>query len=178
MIKTFIFVEDGSVDLDELKSSVGDDVLVLSYRQGATPPAIQQPREPVLRREVNIKDRLLDLMIEFDEMGFAPTTVCDDAEGVAVKWKEQVVNEIERLEVKINTLWHEAKRNADEAIIQKNRADMLKEDNAGLQEELKKTVKDVAERIKMAFYYEFDELIPSTMADKIDELVKEICGDE
>ena len=47
MIKTFIFVEDGSVDLDELKSSVGDDVLVLSYRQGATPPAIQQPREPV-----------------------------------------------------------------------------------------------------------------------------------
>ena len=47
MIKTFIFVEDGSVDLDELKSSVGDDVLVISYRQGATPPAIQQPREPV-----------------------------------------------------------------------------------------------------------------------------------
>lgn len=34
MIKTFIFVEDGSVDLDELKSSVGDDVLVISYRQG------------------------------------------------------------------------------------------------------------------------------------------------
>ena len=47
MIKTFIFVEDGSVDLDELKSSVGDDVLVISYRQGATPPAIQQPKEPV-----------------------------------------------------------------------------------------------------------------------------------
>jgi hypothetical protein len=47
MIKTFIFVEDGSVDLDELKSSVGDDVLVISYRQGATPPAIQQPCEPV-----------------------------------------------------------------------------------------------------------------------------------
>lgn len=37
MIKTFIFVEDGSVDLDELKSSVGDDVLVIPYRQGATP---------------------------------------------------------------------------------------------------------------------------------------------
>lgn len=47
MIKTFIFVEDGSVDLDELKNSVGDDVLVIPYRQGATPPAIQQPREPV-----------------------------------------------------------------------------------------------------------------------------------
>lgn len=39
-------------------------------------------------------------------------------------------------------------------------------------------VKEFAERVKMSFYYEFDELIPSTMADKIDELVKEICGDE
>ena len=146
MIKTFIFVEDGSVDLDELKSSVGDDVLVIPYRQGAAPPEIRQPREPVLRRGVNIKDRLLDLMIEFDEMGFAPTTVCEDAEGLAVKWKEQVVNEIGRLEKQITTL----------------------------QEGLKKAVEDVAERIKMAFYYEFDELIPSTMADKIDEIVKEV----
>ena len=42
MIKTFIFVEDGSVDLDELKSSVGDDVLVIPYRQGAAPPEIRQ----------------------------------------------------------------------------------------------------------------------------------------
>lgn len=34
-------------------------------------------------------------------------------------------------------------------------------------------IKQVGERIKMAFYYEFDELIPSIMADKIDEIVKE-----
>lgn len=170
-------VRDGSVDLDELKSSVGDDVLVISYRQGSTPPTIQQPREPVSRREVNIKDHLLDLMIEFDEMGFAPTTVCDDAERVAVKWKEQVVNEIGRLESNINTLWHEAKRNAAEAAMQKNRADMLKEKNTNLQEGLKKAVEDVAERIKMAFYYEFDELIPSTMADKIDGIVKEVLNE-
>jgi hypothetical protein len=45
-------------------------------------------------------------------------------------------------------------------------------------EERKQAVKEFAERIKMAFYYEFDELIPSIMADKIDELVKEVCGDE
>lgn len=177
MIKTFIFVEDGSVDLDELKSSVGDDVLVISYRQGAASPEIRQPREPVSRREGNIKDRLLDLMIEFDEMGFAPTTVCEDAEGFAVKWKEQVMNEIGCLEAKINTLWHEAKRNADEVIMQKNRADLLKEKNANLREGLKKAVEDVAERIKMAFCYEFDELIPSTMADKIDGIVKEVLNE-
>lgn len=42
----------------------------------------------------------------------------------------------------------------------------------------KQAVKEFAERVKMAFYYEFDELIPSTMADKIDELVKEVCGDD
>lgn len=174
MIKTFIFVEDGSVDLDELKNSVGDDVLVVHYRQGAASPEIRQLSEPVSRRKVNIKDRLLDLMIEFDEMGFAPTTVCEDAEGLAVKWKEQVVNEIGRLEAKITTLWHKADEAKTNAIMQKNRADMLKEKNTNLQEGLKKAVEDVAERIKMAFYYEFDELIPSTMADKIDGIVKEV----
>lgn len=42
-------------------------------------------------------------------------------------------------------------------------------------EERKQAVKEFAERVKMAFYYEFDELIPSIMADKIDELVKEVC---
>lgn len=47
MIKTFIFVEDGSVDLDELKNNVGDDVFVITYRQGSMRPEIQQLREPV-----------------------------------------------------------------------------------------------------------------------------------
>lgn len=45
-------------------------------------------------------------------------------------------------------------------------------------EERKQVVEEFAERVKMAFYYEFDELIPSIMADKIDELVKEVCGNE
>ena len=30
-------------------------------------------------------------------MGFAPTTVCADPEGFAVRWKEQIVKEIEAL---------------------------------------------------------------------------------
>lgn len=37
-------------------------------------------------------------------------------------------------------------------------------------------VKEFAESVKMAFYHEFEELISSIMADKIDELVKEVCG--
>ena len=50
----------------------------------------------------------------------------------------------------------------------------LKAENAALRQGKKAAVEGVAERIKMAFYYEFDELIPSIMADKIDELVKEV----
>lgn len=34
-------------------------------------------------------------------------------------------------------------------------------------------VKEFAEQVKMAFYVEFDELIPSIMANRIDELLKE-----
>ena len=37
-------------------------------------------------------------------------------------------------------------------------------------------VKEFAEKIKLEFYYEFDEIIPSIMADKIDNLVKEMVG--
>ena len=35
-------------------------------------------------------------------------------------------------------------------------------------------IKEFAKQVKMAFYYEFDELIPSIMEDKIDNLVKEM----
>ena len=45
-------------------------------------------------------------------------------------------------------------------------------------EERKQAVKEFAGRVKMAFYYEFDELIPSIMADKIDELVAESLANE
>ena len=43
--------------------------------------------------------------------------------------------------------------------------------------DVRAAVKEFVESVKMAFYQEFDELIPSIMADKIDELVKEVCGD-
>ena len=39
-------------------------------------------------------------------------------------------------------------------------------------------IKEFAERVRMAFYYEFDELIPSIMSDKIDEIVKEMTEGE
>lgn len=35
-----------------------------------------------------------DLLIEFDEMDFAPTNLCDDPEGKAKLWKSALVYEI------------------------------------------------------------------------------------
>lgn len=55
--------------------------------------------------------------------------------------------------------------------------EQLKAENAALRERLIKAVKDVAERIKTAFYCEFEELIPSIMADRIDEIVKEVLNE-
>lgn len=43
-------------------------------------------------------DRITDLLIEFDEMGFAPTTPCPDPEKYAIEWREKVRAEIKRLE--------------------------------------------------------------------------------
>ena len=46
MIKRIIFVEDGTVDLDGLNDSLGEDTKVIVYRQGATPPSVLELREP------------------------------------------------------------------------------------------------------------------------------------
>lgn len=42
-------------------------------------------------------DRITDLFIEFDEMGFIPTTVCPNAEQYAIEWREQMRKEFDRL---------------------------------------------------------------------------------
>ena len=39
-------------------------------------------------------------------------------------------------------------------------------------------ITEFAERVKMEFYREFDEIIPSIMADKIDQIAKEMIGGE
>ena len=44
---------------------------------------------------------------------------------------------------------------------------------AELKQYKSQAVKEFAERVKMEFYYEFDEIIPSIMSGKIDELLKD-----
>lgn len=43
------------------------------------------------------RQTITDLLIEFDEMGFAPTTVCPDGEKYAIDWRERVRKEFTRL---------------------------------------------------------------------------------
>lgn len=49
--------------------------------------------------------------------------------------------------------------------------------NETIKRAVNEAIEKFAERVKMAFYYEFEELIPSIMADKIDNLVKEMAGE-
>ena len=35
-------------------------------------------------------DIIIDLLTEFDEMGFAPTVPCPDSEAYAIKWRDEV----------------------------------------------------------------------------------------
>lgn len=71
-------------------------------------------------------------------------------------------------------LYNAGYRKIPENAVVLTRKEKLKEVNDLVKEKLKK----FAERVKMAFYYEFDELIPSIMADKIDEICKEITDKE
>lgn len=56
----------------------------------------------------------------------------------------------------------------------------FRECNVALREDKIKSeaLKQFAERVKMEFYYEFDEIIPSIMSDKIDKILKELQGND
>lgn len=45
-----------------------------------------------------------DLLIEYDEMGMSPTTVCENPERFAIDWRERVREEFERLQTENDKL--------------------------------------------------------------------------
>lgn len=116
-----------------------------------------------------------DLLIDFDEMGFAPTTMCENPDEYAREWKKQLVVEIEKLKEENDYLkrtdeerYEEAEANIRAGIANGGTSCHWCEDTIR-----KNAIKEFAEKLKMAFYYEFDEMIPSIMSDKIDKLLKE-----
>ena len=76
--------------------------------------------------------------------------------------------EIERLQKE-----NEALKRVDNRVAFCKAYDQIKAENKRLKAEKGNAVKEFAEKVKMLFYYEFDELIPSIMSDKIDELLQE-----
>lgn len=47
MIKNIIYVEDGSVDVDELIEELDETTRVIIYRQGSKPPILVQPENAI-----------------------------------------------------------------------------------------------------------------------------------
>ena len=47
MIKNIIYVEDGSIDVDELIAELDETTKVIVYRQGSTPPKVEQLQQPI-----------------------------------------------------------------------------------------------------------------------------------
>jgi hypothetical protein len=53
---------------------------------------------------------ILDLLIEFDEMGFIPSTTCPDPEGYAKEWKRKMLSAVNRLKREtIQEIWKDIK---------------------------------------------------------------------
>lgn len=64
------------------------------------------------------------------------------------------------------------------AEIEALKASKVSEVNFAYKVTKEKAIKEFAESIKLEFYREFDEIIPSIMADRIDNLVKEMTEGE
>ena len=77
----------------------------------------------------------------------------------------------------IPRVFEETEEPAEWEMYRTRELEKLQAENAALRERLEKAGNDIGERIKTEFYCEFDELIPSIMADKIDEIVKEVLNE-
>ena len=53
---------------------------------------VSEYKAEIERLHSNTPQHLKDLLIEFDEMGFAPTTVCPNPDKYATEWRDRLVN--------------------------------------------------------------------------------------
>lgn len=93
-----------------------------------------------------MKNRLLDLLIEFDEMGFAPTTVCEDPNEYAKKWRDQVREAVKELKSENAEL--------------RGRIDKAKEALSAIKEEISPRMRktDIGFTVRVCTLYEHEEL--------------------
>ena len=53
---------------------------------------VSEYKAEIKRLKSNTPQHIKDLLIEFDEMGFAPTTVCPNPDKYATEWRDSLVN--------------------------------------------------------------------------------------
>lgn len=53
---------------------------------------VSEYKAEIERLHSNTPQPLKDLLVEFDEMGFAPTTVCPNPDKYATEWRDRLVN--------------------------------------------------------------------------------------
>lgn len=101
-----------------------------------------------------MNDRLIDLLIEFDEMGFVPTTVCEDAEEYAKRWKDQVLEEVKAIEAENAEL--------------RGRIDKAKGALSAIKEEISPSMRktDLGFIVRVCTLYEHEELYGTEEAAK------------
>ena len=128
-----------------------------------------------------------ELLVDFDEMGFIPTTLCENPDEYAREWKKQLLAENERLTEERNRYAENLAKyqmaSDKEIIAQKEEAEKRFENNmrAVLKIEKKQAVKEFAEKLKKIVfeqgnpynvpYEEFSQANVLFMV--IDELLKE-----
>lgn len=93
-----------------------------------------------------MKNRLLDLLIEFDEMGYAPAPPCGDPERCAEEWKNRVLEEFRALEAENAEL--------------RGRIDRAKEALSAIKEEISPSMRktDFGFIVRVCTLYEHEEL--------------------
>ena len=102
-----------------------------------------------------------DLLIDFDEMGFAPTPICGiNPEEYARKWKSELVSEIERLK-------------DDYAKLQELFAQYQMASDKEIRAQVKQAKIDVLNELKAKSYVN-DYCREVVEVEKIDQMIKEL----
>lgn len=109
-----------------------------------------------------------ELLIDFDEMGFVPTTLCENPDEYARDWKKQLLVEIKRLKAELKQL----QTNAE--ILARGVRDFNHE-NYELTEKIKHAKIDVLNELKKKIH---DTRLNDDTAEIIIEMIEEIQNAE
>ena len=91
MIKNIIYVEDGSINVDELQESLGEDTKIIIYRQGATKPVVEQLVTPI---KTDYDTALDNLRHKIEKAGWVFVELLDMKKSKKVNEKIKLLHDI------------------------------------------------------------------------------------